>query len=184
MLIKASNPHSLLTDECVPASSHTCTCMHTHFMRLKPLLNGEKRCCNTCPRQPACLSVCVFIRPLVSDLAPAHSQSISSPINGPTCQENRWSPLTEVLLLRSAANNAVLSVRHSGRFTPAFSHQSLLYQPQPQGAGRPLRSCIVHVGFVGRGWFTRILLCRVMTYSYWHFDINSYWIPGGFITYS
>lgn len=52
-------------------------------------------------RPAACLSVCVFIPALVSDLAPAHSHSISSPINRPTCQENRWSPLTEVLLLRS-----------------------------------------------------------------------------------
>lgn len=146
-----------------PIQPYLHVCMHT--LCFKPLFNGEKHCCYTRPHQPACLSVCVFIRPFVSDLAPAHLQSISSPINRPTCQENRWSPLTEVLLLGSAANNGVLSVRHSGRFTPAFSHQSLLYQPQPRGPGRALRRCFAHVGFVRHGWFTRKLLFRVLTCS-------------------
>ena len=143
--------------KCIPASLCTSKFAFNLASALQP-------CC--CPRpapRPACLSVCVFIRPFVCDLAPAHSQSISSPINSPTCQENRWSPLTEVLLFRSAANNTVLSMHHSGRFTPAFSHQSLLYQRQPRGLIGALRGRIVNVGFVGSCWFPRMSLWEVMT---------------------
>lgn len=107
---------------------------------------------------PACLFVCLWVSSsFVCDLAPAHSRRISSPISRPTSQENRWSLLTEVLLLWSAANNAALSVCHSGRFTPLFSRWSLLYQHGHGGTGRVLRAYIVHVGFVGHSWFTRML---------------------------
>lgn len=78
--------------------------------------------------------VCKFISPFVCDQAPDHSHSIRSPISRPASQENRWSLLTERLLLRSAANNAALSPHHSGQFSQGFSRWSVLYQPSTTGA--------------------------------------------------
>lgn len=97
---------------------------------------------------------------------PVLSQSLIRTISSPAGQKTRWSPLTELLLFMSRANNGALSVDHSGQFTPAFSHCSRpgLYQLQPQGTrgGGAIRSYIVPVA---HGWFMRALLLRVTTSS-------------------